>query len=105
MLLFSNCIVATSSFHYEGGVRYQGEYILHIGISVLLLFSNCIVATSSFHYEGGVRYQGEYILHIGISVLLLFSNCIVVRFCFTIITKVGIFFKYCDFVDYYLIDD
>ena len=70
------CIAATSLFHYEGGVRYQGEYFLHIGISVLLLFSKCIVATSSFHHEGGVCYQGEYFLHIGISVLL-FSKCIV----------------------------
>ena len=39
LLLFFKCIVATSSFHHVDRVRYQGEYFLHIGISVLL-FSN-----------------------------------------------------------------
>ena len=73
-VLFSKCTV-TSFLHHEGGVRYQGEYFLHIGTSVLLLFSYCRVLTSSFHHEGGVCYQGEYFLHIGTSVLLLVSNC------------------------------
>ena len=61
----------TSLFRHEGGVRYQGEYFLHIGMSVLLLFFNCRFATSLFHLEGGVCYQGEYFLHNGTSVLLL----------------------------------
>ena len=58
LLMFSNCIVATSVFNNEGGVRYQGEYFLHNGTSVL--FYNCKVATSLFHHEGGVRYQGIF---------------------------------------------
>ena len=73
LLLLSNCRVATSLFHHEGGVCYQGEYILYNGTSVLLLFSNCRVATSLFHHKGGVCYQGEYFLYNGTSVLLLFS--------------------------------
>ena len=35
-----------SLFHHEGGVRYQGEYFLHIGISVLFLVSNYRVLMS-----------------------------------------------------------
>ena len=62
-----------SSFDCEGGVRYQGEYFLRNGTSVLLFF-NCRFAMSSCDHEGGVCYQGEYFLHNGTSVLL-FSNC------------------------------
>ena len=39
VLLFFNCRFATSLFHHEGGVCYQGEYFLHNGTSVLLLIS------------------------------------------------------------------
>ena len=53
----------TSSLHHEGGVHYQGECFLHIGISVLLLFFNYRVVTNLFPYEDRVHCQGEYFLH------------------------------------------
>ena len=51
LLLFSNSKVATSLFHHEGGVCYQGEYFFTY---YTVLFFKCRIVSSLFDHEGGL---------------------------------------------------
>ena len=63
----------TSSFHYFGGVCYQGKFFVHDGITMLLLCLKCRVVTSSFHHVGGVCYQGKFFVYDSVTMLLFFK--------------------------------